>query len=342
MVDITYVETKTTIHTGIGNYTEILKKIANNLSLSHEKIVPVYLSHYPFFLKPVASKIIHITHQQLAFPLYWMSKNQRKKTIVTVHDIIPLQYPLYNQANHLRWKSLDLLFFKKSISAISRANYVLCDSLATKKALISLISYPEEKIFVVYPSVSSHFSNVHTKRNPYDILYVGSEMPHKNVEILIDAIAQVKQQIPSVRLIKIGYPQWPGAREKLIERAIKQGISETIIWKDAVEDIKKEYNCATLFVHPSLHEGFGYPIVEAMACGCPVLCSGRDSLSEIAGSAAEYFNPESAKDLAKKIIEILNNRQKQKKMQKKGLQHVKKFNQQYFENEMKKIYTSLL
>ena len=119
------------------------------------------------------------------------------------------------------------------------------------------------------------------------------------------------------------------------------GISENIIWKDEVEDLVAEYNSATLFVHPSLHEGFGFPVVEAMACGCPVLSSNRGSLPELGGKAVEFFNPTDEYELAEKIISIIQNKKKQQTMRKKGFKQVKLFNKERFKRETMQVYDLL-
>ncbi len=331
--------------TGVGRYEEILKdamkKVCNFLTIS-----PIYFFTYPLLIKEEKNterkkQIIHITNQQLAFPLYMMNKEQRRRCIVTVHDVIPMQYPLFKQAAHLRWKAVDQFFFKKSLHAIAKAGMVICISHATKKAFLAHVNCPEEKVKVIYEYPAQEFKEKKIKRNQYDILYVGSEMPHKNVGVLLKALAEVKKTIEEVRLIKVGRAQWPGARESLMKQAREMGIEDSIVWYDEVADLVDLYNRVALVVHPSLHEGFGFLVVEAMACGCPVLCSSRDSLPELGGDAAMYFNPENEQELAEKIIMILENKYMQGQMRKKGLKQVKNFNEKRFEEQMTALYNSM-
>ncbi len=323
--------------TGIGRYSQEVEE-AISLSDSIEKKSPSHFFNYPIFIKKSDADIIHILSQDAGFVLKFMPEKQKRKTIVTVHDVIPLQYHLFEQAEHLFLKKFDKWFFKKSIEFLQCAEQIICVSHATKQNLLQYINYPEHKIHVIYEYPSREFIDVHRKRNPYDILHVGSEMPHKNVKTLVNALESVKQKIPQIRLIKVGKSQWPGAREEILKIAHEKNITENIIWKDTVENLAEEYNAASLLVHPSLHEGFGFPIVEAMACGCPVLCSQRDSLPEIGGDAAQYFNPDDVAQLADKIIEILFNTKKQEKMRRLGFFQIKKFNKEIFKEKMQQVY----
>lgn len=331
--------------TGVGRYEEILtnamKKVCN-----FTIIAPIYFLAYPLLIREKRSskekkQIIHFTNQQLAFPLYMMNEEQRKRSIVTVHDVIPLQYPLFKQATHLRWRALDQFFFKMSLRAIAKAERVICVSHATKKAFLQHVTYPEEKVKVVYEYPAQEFKEKKIKKSQYDILYVGSEMPHKNIGTVLKALARVKKTIKEARLIKVGRSQWPSARETLMKQARELGIEDSIVWHDEVSDLVTIYNSVFLLVHPSLHEGFGFPIVEAMACGCPVLCSSRDSLPELGGEAAMYFNPENEQELAEKIIMILKDKDIQTQMRKRGLKQVKKFNEEIFEEQMTSLYNSV-
>ena len=323
--------------TGVGRYSQEVEE-AISLRNVIEKKSPLRFFNYPFFIHKSDADSIHILSQDLGFVLNFMSKTQKRKTIITVHDVIPLQYPLFEQAEHLFFKKFDKWFFKKSIESLKQAEQIICVSYATKKNLLQYINYPENKIQVIYEYPSKEFINLHKNRNPYDIMYVGSEMPHKNLKVLIEALGYVKNKIPHIRLIKIGKSHWPGAREQLLELANKKNLTKNILWKDTVEDLAEDYNCATLLVHPSLHEGFGFPIVEAMACGCPVLCSDKDSLPELGGTAVEYFNPENEKELAEKIIKIVENKRIQEEMRKKGLLQVHNFNQERFKKETVAVY----
>ncbi len=333
MKEITLITNESCNPTGIGSYTQLLyTAIKDNYAVSFQS--PTYLRNYPISLKNLKG-IVHITSQNLALPLVF---KKYKNCIVTVHDLIPLEYNLFEQGKHITWKQVDKIIFEKTIQALTKAERIICISEATKKTLLSYIKYPQEKIHVVYHYPLEQFSYKEKKRESCRVLYVGSEYPHKNVKVLLEAIYHIKKVINNIELVKVGRAGWPLAREENIELSKKRGINENIIWKDHVEDLSEEYNTATLLVHPSLCEGFGFPVLEAMVCGCPVLSSDKTSLPEVGGTAAEYFNPENPKELAKKIIKILQTKNKQETMRKQGFLQVKKFNKDIFKEQTRRVY----
>lgn len=285
---------------------------------------------------------MHITSQDLALPLLF---RKYQRTIVTVHDIIPLEFPLFENALHIRWKKFDKWLYKKTIDALQYADHIICVSHATKRSLMQQLPKTESKITVIHEYPQEQFKFLKRKRNKFDILYVGSEMPHKNISVLLEAFAEVKKQFPKARLIKVGQPKWPGARELLQEQCERLGISNNIVWKESVVSVKslvEEYNTATVYVQPSLQEGFGLPVVEAMACGCPVLASNIEVMREIGGSAIEYFDPKNPQQLAQKLVRILHSRKKQDDMHKKGLLHVKTFNEENFQQGTAAVYEKVM
>ncbi len=331
-------------NSGIGTYTELLLsslKEMYNLQLES----PSYFFHYPVFLKELEretgqNKIMHITSQDLTLPLLF---RKYQRTIVTVHDIIPLQYQLFENAPHIRWKKFDKWVYKKTIETLKYADQIICVSDATKKSLCQYLPQLEEKITVIYEYPKEEFRVLKKKRNQYDILYVGSEMPYKNLSVLLEAFAMVKKQIPEARLIKIGQSKWSGARVLLNEQCEKLGlkVNYDIFWKENIDSMDKlveEYNLATVYVQPSLHEGFGLPVVEAMACGCPVLASDIEVMREIGGNAAIYFDPKNPRQLSEKLVQILKDKQLQVEMQKNGLLQGRKYNQKIFQQKMKEVY----
>ncbi|MEK6867441.1 MAG: glycosyltransferase family 1 protein [Nanoarchaeota archaeon] len=332
---------------GIGTYVNLLiaaiKETPFGSAIQYQ--VPVYFLSYPFFLRQNKEKeniITHITSQDLALPLLF---KKYPHVVVTVHDIIPLQYPLFQHATHLRWKMLDRWIFKKTIQSLKKADAIICVSHATKKALLQYTKINPEKMHVIheYPEETLIYKKMTREENT--LLYVGSEMPYKNLSVLFQALAIAKREIKDIKLIKIGAPKWPGARETLQRLAQDLGIAENIIWKDTVDDLCAEYNRATLLVQPSLFEGFGLPVIEAMACGCPVLASNRTSLPEVGGDAAAYFDPTNTQECAEKIVALLKNKKKLEQMKKAGLENCQRFTKERFARELhsvyKKIYSEL-
>jgi glycosyltransferase involved in cell wall biosynthesis len=337
MESITLIKHKSRGPSGLGSYAQILSTAIDELKYKKKILQATYFLNYPITF-PRTKDIIHISSQDLALPLAFRKYNN---IVVTVHDIIPLEYPLFEQAPQMRFKNFDKWVYKKTIQALKNATAIICVTNATKKALLRHITYPEERIHVIHEYPDEKYKNKKEKRNEHDVLYVGSELPHKNIPTLLKAIAIAKKTIKSIRFVKVGKPGWPRMREKNVALAKERGIEENIVWKDYVEDLVEEYNNATLLVHPSLQEGFGLPIIEAMACGCPVLSSNRTALPEVGGNAAVYFDPTNPEEIAEKIVAILQDQEKQKEMQKDGLSWVKRYNRKTFATQIQQVYETL-
>jgi glycosyltransferase involved in cell wall biosynthesis len=337
MKAITLIAHKKAGPSGLGSYARLLSTTIDTLGYEKTIVQPTYFLNYPLTLSKTKD-ILHITSQDLALPLTF---KKYKDVIVTVHDIIPLEYPLFEQAEQMRFRKFDKWMYKKTIQALEKATALICVSHTTKKALLKHINFPEERIHVIHEYLDEKYKHIKKKRETNSILYVGSELPHKNIPMLLKAVAIAKKTIPSLRFVKVGKPGWPKMREKHLQLAKELKIGDNVVWKDYVEDLVEEYNTAALLVHPSVQEGFGLPIVEAMACGCPVLASNRTIFLEVGGEAAMYFDPTNPEEVAEKIITILNDQKKQKEMQKFGLLWVKKYNQETFGEQLDNVYKTI-
>jgi glycosyltransferase involved in cell wall biosynthesis len=190
---------------------------------------------------------------------------------------------------------------------------------------------------VVYLGVSDHFSlrdrgqailrvsSLLGVKRPY-ILFVGNLKPHKNVKGLIHAFSQIcaRRDLDHQLLILGDDRKWKAG---LVNECEKLGIDEHILFAPHVpyEDLPSVYGAAEILVMPSFIEGFGLPVLEAMACGTPVVCSRAASLPEVGGDAAEYFEPASVDDLATTLERVLESRELQERLRRKGLERVKLF-----------------
>jgi glycosyltransferase involved in cell wall biosynthesis len=293
-----------------------------------------FFSQYPLWFPTLKTEIIHLTNQAQCIPLNY----SRKKAIVTVHDIIPFilerEKPFY----------YSLIFYLMK-RGIGKSCWIIADSEHTKNDLISTFQYPSERITVVPLGVNlDFFYDKKKKRDLFTILYVGSEMPRKNVELLFKAFSIVKKNFPEAKLVKVGKSQWPGARKKLETLSQTLGISDSILFYDKVEEehISNLYNTATLFVHPSYYEGFGFPLLEAMACGCPSIVAKATSLPEIGGNAVLYFDPTDEKGLASQISTVFKEKTLQKKLSKKGLERAKHFTWENTAEKNLQVYKKVL
>ena len=310
---------------------------ANVLGTLLGKDIETFFRAIPlFFPKDVGedADIIHCTSQLLALPLLY-NKQLRKKCVVTVHDIIPVATNTYASA-------AEKFFYGLLLKALKNTAHIIADSEQTKKDIVTYVGYPEEKISVISLGIDpKEFSEKKIKRNKETILYVGSEHKRKNIECIIKALALVKKEIPNILFMKVGQAQDNYNREKLKALARESGVEENILWKDYVGDLAEEYNKATVFVFPSVYEGFGFPVLEAMACGCPVISSDKTSLPELAGDAAVYCDVCDEGELAEKIIRVIKNKRVQESLRKKGLLQAKKFTWKKCAEETIDIYKKI-
>ena len=155
------------------------------------------------------------------------------------------------------------------------------------------------------------------------VLFVGTLQPRKNIAKLIEAFSKIKTK--NIKLIIVGKKGW--LWEEIIQAPEKYGIAERVKFLDFVtdQDLPSLYKNAECFVLPSLYEGFGLPVLEAMQYGCPVLVSNVSSLPEVGGDACLYFDPENADEIAQKIDLVISDEKQRKEMIEKGKIQVKKF-----------------
>jgi len=305
-----------------------IPKIASIMAWLVPFDIKALFSNHPLFLPKIKSDLVHFTSQNLAIPLLFRTY----KNVVTVHDLALFEF---NSKELFAGKSCSFLkkiFLKLNLIALKNANSIIVDSEFTKKRLVEMVRYPEYKIHVVYLGVDRRIYKpsrlVKSEKYPCTILYVGSEMPRKNLSVLFMAFARLKERLPQAKLVKIGQQQWPGSRERLIRLASDLDILNSVEFVDDTDDLATYYRRATLLVHPSIYEGFGFTVLEAMACGCPVICSDKTSLPEVAGKSAVYFDGYDTDDLAKKMYKVLTDKKLQDNMRKKGLKRADKFSWQ--------------
>ncbi len=229
--------------------------------------------------------------------------------IVTVHDLVRLVFP---HAPEDRMAAIGLALDRRGIR---HATHVICVSEATKRDLMQYLAVEEEKITVIYNGIDHSVfkpSPVNDGRfsAPY-VLYVGSERPRKNLACLLRAFAALKDRGPqfaSLRLLKVGSAgRSDGFRTATLAEARRLGIEDDIDFVDHVpdQDLAVLYSNALALVYPSLYEGFGLPVVEAMACGCPVITSNVSSLPEVAGSAALLVDPHDPAGFAEALHSVI-------------------------------------
>jgi glycosyltransferase involved in cell wall biosynthesis len=276
-----------------------------------------------------ATKLIKADALFLPYPIPVYIKP--KRLAVTIHDLIPLLFPqLYRPERFLRYSYT---------SSMDQADLILTDS-EQSKADMMLRGVPCDKIRVAPlgfdsnifcprsddPAYSQEVLGRYGLRPPY-LLHVGQRMPHKNVERLVAAFGYLSrtQKDFDCQLVLAGGQLWEA--QELIDLVGERTIFERIALTGRIpdSDLALLYRQADLFVMPSLYEGFGLPVLEAMASGTPVISSNRSSLPEVAGNAAVYFNPDSAEEIAHAIEQVLTDSALREDLVEQGLNRAKQF-----------------
>jgi glycosyltransferase involved in cell wall biosynthesis len=213
---------------------------------------------------------------------------------------------------------------------IRKAAHLICVSEATKRDLVRYLGIPGEKMTVIYNGVDHNVfkpcneQNTSCFRSPY-LLYVGSERPRKNLKVLLRAFSLIKKQgrpFDSLKLLKVGPAgRSDDFRKATLDEARRLGLESEIHFVERMSDqeLAVAYSNAVALVFPSLYEGFGLPIVEAMACGCPVITSNVSSLPEIAGSAALLVDPNDGAALAEAMRRVILDQDLRGRLRAQGL-----------------------
>jgi glycosyltransferase involved in cell wall biosynthesis len=252
----------------------------------------------------------------------------RTKSVITLHDLAFRLYPETHTVYNRWFLRIMMPRFLKSTEGI------IAVSNSTKRDAEYFYKVSSGKVHVVYPGVGSQFKPVLDQnklayiRQNYGlperyILYVGSIEPRKNLIRLFEAFGQVNQT--DIRLVIAGRKGW--RYPAIFEQLGRLGLEEKVIFTGFVpdDDLPALYSNAVAFVFPSLYEGFGLPILEAMACGAPVVSSNTSSLPEAAGEAAILIAPQDVQSWVDAINNISRNPQLREELRQKGFRRVKDF-----------------
>lgn len=253
-----------------------------------------------------------------------------KDTTVTIHDIgferFPKIYPWYDIVYH-KWAVRWAKFRAKKIITISEFS---------KKELIDVFKIKPEKIHVIYNGYDkknyrlyekSKIDQVKSQYNltkPY-LIFIGRLEEKKNTSFLIECFAEFKKKFPEYNLVLIGRKGY--GFDKVEENIKKYGLENDVIFPGWIEtnDLTKILAGARAMIFPSNYEGFGIPVIEAMACGTPVICSNTTSLPEVAGDAAILVDPKNKEQIVEAMKKIVADENLRQNLVEKGLENVKRF-----------------
>ncbi len=306
----------------IGDKNKIGKKISRIPRFSTKILTRFDDLLFEFFARKIKPEIIHHTYYNKIYNF-----NNIKK-ITTVYDLIHEKF--YNKVN-------------MKTNSIQKSDKIICISNHTKNELLNYYNLKEENTAVVYlaSKFSSNTKNRKEKKiDPY-ILFVGERSKYKNFTSFIKAISRSKLLKNKIKIICFGYYPFSKSELQLFK---SEGIkNENISFVSGNDELlKRLYINSTALVYPSHYEGFGLPILEAMSLGCPVACSKISSIPEVAGDAANYFDPKDIENMTNSIEDIVFSNEKRQSLINKGYVQNKKFSWEACVSNTLEVYKSVL
>lgn len=291
---------------------------------------------YQWLSRGVQGDVNHVIDHGYGHLLHSICK---EKSIVTFHDSV------VNKLNEISWRTRFSVRY--SFLALRKAARIITDSKISCNDFLKLVDFPEERVHVIYPGVDSAFRNLpdHAElRKQYNlpsnyILHVGNNLPYMNVDGVLLTFQQLVKKGFDISLVRVG-DCLTKKQEAFVEKA---DLRNRIMQLGAIplENLVTVYNCADVLIYPALYAGFGLPPLEAMACGTPVICSNRGSLSEIAGDGALMVDPENQENMADATAQLLTDRSLQETYRAKGLQHAKTYSWDKTAAEVLSVYRSV-
>jgi len=290
--------------------------------------------------------ILHCTGNTA--PIYLDRKINLVSSIMDVmylksYSDLPKSSSLYQRLGRIYRK----VIVPKTLSHISRvitiSNYskddILKHFLALREGEI-VVTYlaADERFHVVDKSILAEIKNKLGISGSY-ILSLGATDPRKNTELIIKTFIELKNQNKiEEKLVIVGIPDWKNTR--FYDIVQESNFENNVIFTDFIseDDLVLLYNGASIFLYPSLYEGFGMPVLEAMSCGVPVITSNITSMPEIAGDAAILINPRDPEELKSSILTVLNDEKLRNELRELGFKQAKKFSWRRMAEETLKVY----
>jgi glycosyltransferase involved in cell wall biosynthesis len=277
----------------------------------------------PLYLRQAAIDLFHGTNYDV--PLW-----SKCPSVLTIHDLSLLLYGSTHEGRLARRGRYRLPIMAR------RAAAIITPSEAVKREVSQYLKIKPSKLFVVPEAARSFFRPVTPEESEKVrrrfkiegdfILCVGTIEPRKNLITLLQAFEEVVRHTQlKPQLVVAGKVGW--LTDKLFSRADQSDAADRLVFTGYLGDdeLRALYSAASVFVYPSIYEGFGLPVLEAMACGAPVITSDIPSLNETAGNAARLVSPNDAQALAKNVVDLLENKSEQQYLSQAGIKHSQQF-----------------
>lgn len=304
---------------------------------------------FPRLVKQQKADIFHVIDPSEAHIVYWLDK-KTQPAIVTCHDLVNFYY------NNNLQGSVQLPFISKAtwvhaVKGMCHAKHIVSVSSITAKDTNTILGIPLEKITVTPNAVDSSFkqlpkSEIALLRQKYNIpddkfclLNVGSNHPRKNLTTILKVVSHLVDKIP-IHFLKAGYDFTEEQKKYIDEQKLASNIS--YIGKPNKQTLVELYNAADILMAPSLHEGFGITILEAMACGTPVITSNTSALPEVTGDAGVLVNPLDSQALASAVCKLHSDHHQYQELVEKGIARAKLFTWEKTGEQLARVYEDIL
>jgi alpha-1,3-rhamnosyl/mannosyltransferase len=280
-------------------------------------------------------------------PYYLMPYRPGVPSIFTCHDLIPLICPQYFTATQ------RLIYRFTHQLALRTARVTIAVSRSTQHDLMQRLDAQPYRVMVIPEGVDVHFqpqprSEIHRVRAKYALpakvmLYFGSNKPHKNIVRLVQAFAELEARGQKLEVSLVIAGLWDARYNEAKQLVEERGLRDRVHFIGAVadDDLPALYSSATLFVFQSLYEGFGLPVLEAMACGTPVVCGGTSSLPEVTGPAALTFDPLNVEAIAAAIERLIDDADLRASLRQAGLARAAQFTWERVAEQTVEVYRAV-
>ncbi len=307
------------------------------------------LWRHPYAVKRLDGDIFHIIDHSNAHVAYWLRK-KKCKVVITCHDLVQFVYPeiLNDQAS---FPAFSMASWKYSVQGMKYADHIIAVSSNTAQDIIQMLPIPLERITIVPNGVESYFrplpeNEVQAVRKRYEespevfcLLNVGSNHQRKNIPTILKALVMIRDRGIPVKFWKVG-SEFTTEQKWFIQSHHLESMITFINSPDKIS-LLEIYNAADVLLAPSLYEGFGLTILEAMACGTPVISANVSALPEVAGDAAILVDPLDVEAIANAVCALHNDPILRQNYADKGLKKAKGFSWVKSTTQVAKIYEAL-
>ncbi len=319
------------------------QSLDNQLAIKERSNIRVIDTHWPNKALDFSARFLNFPpidrwlRSDLVFsPHFNLLPRTRAPRIITIPDLSFIHHPQFFSRRQNLWHRLQNIQRQAEQSSA-----IVTVSEFSKSDLVDIFKVPEQKVRVIYPGISEIFRPTHeASTDRPSILYLGTIEPRKNIPLLIRTFNALKSnsRFGDWQLIIAGRLGW--LYGEVLRLAESSPYREDIVFKGAVSSAERVelYNSAKMFVFPSFFEGFGFPPIEAQACGCPVIAANRTSLPEVLGESAVYTDPWKIDQLVEQMSQLAENQVLRDSLIKRGLANADRFRWQKSALETLKLF----